>query len=131
MKHIARSTLIVAFFFGLEKVLGFLRYFLIAHQFGLSPELDAFNAANNIPDLIFSLISGGSLALAFYSRANRDTPNPGSIRCLGAFLPSAQSGLRHHCCSFIRGSLFAPFIVRAQIGIVPGFNPQEQDLWCI
>jgi putative peptidoglycan lipid II flippase len=61
----ARSTLIVAFFFGLEKLLGFMRQILIARQFGLSPALDAFNAANNLPDLLFALISGGALGIAF------------------------------------------------------------------
>lgn len=65
MSRFARSTLIVAVFFGLEKVLGFLRQVIIARQFGLSPELDAFNAANNLPDLLFALISGGALAIAF------------------------------------------------------------------
>ena len=65
MSRFARSTLIVAVFFGLEKVLGFVRQVIIARQFGLSPELDAFNAANNLPDLLFALISGGALAIAF------------------------------------------------------------------
>ena len=65
MSRFARSTLIVAVFFGLEKVLGFVRQVIIARQFGLSPELDAFNAANNFPDLLFALISGGALAIAF------------------------------------------------------------------
>ena len=64
MSHLARSTLIVAVFFGLEKGLGFLRQIIIARQFGLSKELDAFNAANNLPDLLFALISGGALAMA-------------------------------------------------------------------
>jgi putative peptidoglycan lipid II flippase len=63
--HFARSTLIVAVFFGLEKLLGFVRQVLIARQFGLSATLDAFNAANNLPDLLFALISGGALSLAF------------------------------------------------------------------
>jgi putative peptidoglycan lipid II flippase len=65
MSRFARSTLIVAVFFGLEKLLGFVRQVIIARQFGLSPELDAFNAANNLPDLLFALISGGALAIAF------------------------------------------------------------------
>ena len=65
MSRFAKSTLIVAIFFGLEKVLGFVRQIIIARQFGLSPELDAFNAANNLPDLLFALISGGALAIAF------------------------------------------------------------------
>src|SRR4030066_783001 len=65
MSRFAKSTLIVAVFFGLEKGLGFVRQVLIARQFGLSAELDAFNAANNLPDLLFALISGGALAIAF------------------------------------------------------------------
>jgi putative peptidoglycan lipid II flippase len=65
MSRFARSTLIVAVFFGLEKALGFVRQIITARQFGLSPELDAFNAANNLPDLLFALISGGALAIAF------------------------------------------------------------------
>ena len=65
MSRFARSTLIVAVFFGLEKVLGLIHHILIARQFGLSAELDAFNTANNLPDLLFALISGGALAIAF------------------------------------------------------------------
>lgn len=36
-------------------------------MFGLSQQLDldAFNVANNAPDLLFALISGGALAMAF------------------------------------------------------------------
>ena len=64
MSRIARSTLIVAFFFGLEKALGFLGKILVNRQFGMSATLDAFYAANNIPDLLFALISGGVLAMA-------------------------------------------------------------------
>ena len=62
MKHVAKSTIIVGLFFALEKVLGFIRQVIIARTFGLSSELDAFNAANNLPDLLFALISGGALA---------------------------------------------------------------------
>jgi putative peptidoglycan lipid II flippase len=49
MSRFAKSTLIVAVFFGLEKVLGFAHHILVARQFGLSPALDAYNAANNLP----------------------------------------------------------------------------------
>ena len=47
MTHVARSTFIIALFFGLDKVLGFLRQALVTRAFGLSYEIDAFNAANN------------------------------------------------------------------------------------
>lgn len=64
MKHIARSSLIIALFFGLDKILAFGRAIIINNQFGLSYELDVFNAANNIPDLLSALISGGALGVA-------------------------------------------------------------------
>jgi len=64
MTHIARSSLIIAVFFGIDKVLGFVRQVFIARQFGLSYEIDVFNAANNIPDLLSALISGGALGVA-------------------------------------------------------------------
>lgn len=64
MKHIVRSTLIIAIFFGIDKILGLGRQVLIARQFGLTYEIDVFNAANNIPDLLSALISGGALGVA-------------------------------------------------------------------
>jgi putative peptidoglycan lipid II flippase len=64
MKHIARSTLTIAVFFGLDKFLGLLRQVLVAREFGLTYEIDVFNAANNIPDLLSALISGGALGVA-------------------------------------------------------------------
>jgi putative peptidoglycan lipid II flippase len=64
MTHIARSSLIIAVFFAIDKVLGFVRQVLTAHQFGLTYQIDVFNAANNIPDLLSALISGGALGIA-------------------------------------------------------------------
>ncbi|GAB4498049.1 MAG: murein biosynthesis integral membrane protein MurJ [Anaerolineales bacterium] len=60
----------VAFFMALEKGLGFARSIVVARQFGASPALDAFYAANNLPDLLFLLISGGALAMAFIPALN-------------------------------------------------------------
>ena len=62
---LTKISLLLACFFFLDKVLAFVRQILIARQFGLSKELDAFNVANNVPDLLFALISGGALAIAF------------------------------------------------------------------
>jgi len=64
VSRIARASLIIAVFFGVDKVLGFVRQVLIARQFGLTYEIDVFNAANNIPDLLSALISGGALGVA-------------------------------------------------------------------
>ncbi len=64
ISHLARSTFLLAFFFGIDKIFGFLRATMVNRLFGLSYELDAFNAANNIPDLLSALISGGALGVA-------------------------------------------------------------------
>jgi putative peptidoglycan lipid II flippase len=66
MKHILRSTLILVTFFAIDKALAFVRQVAVARSFSQTPQLlDAFNAANNLPDLLFALISGGALAVAF------------------------------------------------------------------
>ncbi len=65
MSFLSRISLLLVIFFGLDKGLGVLRQLLITRQFGFSTELDAFNAANNLPDMLFALISGGALAMAF------------------------------------------------------------------
>ncbi len=63
MTRLTKATLLVAVSFGLNKILAILRQLIIARQFGLSAELDVFNVANNVPDLLYALISGGALAM--------------------------------------------------------------------
>ena len=68
MKKLSRLTkisLLLAILFGIDKILGVARQMIISRQFGLSAELDVFNASNNLPDMLFMLISGGALAIAF------------------------------------------------------------------
>jgi putative peptidoglycan lipid II flippase len=126
MSRFAKSTLIVAIFFGLEKVLGFVRNILTARQFGLSPEFDAFNAANNLPDLLFALISGGALAIAFIpvlseTMQKQDRPAAWDLFSRIAnlvFLVTAGLGL-----------LLAVFAEPlARYVVVPGFAPVQQQL---
>lgn len=64
-QHIARSTLTVMIAFGIAKVISLLQTFIIAQAFGVGSELDAYVAANRIPELIVILISGGALTHAF------------------------------------------------------------------
>ena len=66
LSFLGRTSLIVGFFFGIDKVLAFVRTGIISRQYRDSIELlDTFNAANNLPDVLFALISGGALAMAF------------------------------------------------------------------
>ncbi len=63
---LARTSILIAFFFFIDKVLAFVRVGIVSRIYtddiGL---LDVFNSANNVPDVLFALISGGALAMAF------------------------------------------------------------------
>ncbi len=63
LSHIAKSTLIIAFFFALDKGLGLLRARFFNLQFGPA-QRDVFFISNNIPDLLSALISGGAMGMA-------------------------------------------------------------------
>jgi putative peptidoglycan lipid II flippase len=128
MSHIARSTLIVAVFFGLEKLLGFLRQVIIAQQFGLSAELDAFNAANNIPDLLFALISGGALAVALIPVLTATLDRSGQAAMWALFSRVANIVFLVTAGLSVIVALFADQLVTWRLGIAPGFTPEQQTL---
>ncbi|MHB8573814.1 MAG: murein biosynthesis integral membrane protein MurJ [Dehalococcoidia bacterium] len=58
------SLLVAATYFG-SRVLGALRTTAVGGAFGTPPELDAYYVGNRIPDIIFQLIAGATLASAF------------------------------------------------------------------
>ncbi|MBK9751154.1 MAG: murein biosynthesis integral membrane protein MurJ [Chloroflexi bacterium] len=64
-RQLARSTLIVMVAFGAAKVVSLAQQFIVAREFGVGSEWDAYVVANSIPELIFTLIAGGALAFAF------------------------------------------------------------------
>lgn len=53
----------VAFIFS--NLIGLLRGIIITNAFGTSADLDAFNAASRVTELLFNLVAGGALASAF------------------------------------------------------------------
>jgi putative peptidoglycan lipid II flippase len=60
-----RAALLVLFGFLASGVLGFVRVAIISQQFGTSATLDAFYAAQRIPEIIFTLVAGGALGSSF------------------------------------------------------------------
>ncbi len=64
-RRLALNTLIVGGGFVLSRALGLVREAVIAGQFGLSDQLDAYIAAFRIPDTLFLLIIGGAVGSAF------------------------------------------------------------------
>ena len=77
---LAIAAAIVAFGFLGSRLLGVLRTVVIADAFGASPELDAYNVAFRVPDLIFQVLAGATLGSAFipvFARvARRDGDDP-------------------------------------------------------
>ncbi len=59
------AALIVATGFMGSRLLGLLRSVIIAQAFGTRPELDAYWVAFRLPDVVFQLLAGATLASAF------------------------------------------------------------------
>jgi len=129
MKHIARSTIVIAVFFSLEKGLGFIRNVLISRTFANSPDLlDAFNAANNIPDLLFALISGGALALAFIPVLSEYLETKGRQDAWDLFSRITNLVFLVTLALSALIALSADWLVSARLGIAPGLGAQQQEL---
>ena len=109
-------------------MLGFVRQLMIARQFGLSPELDAFNAANNIPDLIFALISGGALAVAFIPVLSEHLSKGGRGALWDVFSRVANLVFLVTAGLSITVALLADRLVGWRLGIAPGFTTDQQVL---
>jgi len=126
MTHIARSSLIIAVFFGFDKILGFLRQVLIARQFGLTYEIDVFNAANNIPDLLSALISGGALGVALIPVLSEFMQKRGLAAAWEVFSRTLNLAFLATALISTLIAIFASPLV--QYVIAPGFPAEQQAL---
>ncbi len=62
---LAAAAVIVGIGFLGSRLLGLLRTVVIAHSFGTSPELGAYWVAFRLPDMVFQVLAGATLASAF------------------------------------------------------------------
>ncbi len=65
VRQIARAAGTVMAAFVLTQLLGLLRTILIYRAFGISADLDSFNAANRVTEMLFNLMASGALGSAF------------------------------------------------------------------
>ncbi|MFN2148173.1 MAG: murein biosynthesis integral membrane protein MurJ, partial [Anaerolineales bacterium] len=126
--RVARSALVVMSGLGASIVVGLLRQRVIALKFGTSAEMDAFTAANGIPELLFTMLAGGALAFAFipvYTRllsADReDGPNLLLSRVINSVLLLTAAAA-------VILALLAPILISARWGIAPNFPEPVQGL---
>ncbi len=125
-RHLFRSSVFVIALFALGKIVGLFRARLVAQAFGTTPEFDAFTAANQLPEVFFTVIAGGSLAAAFipvYSQyltqeSRRESARlANTVLTLVILLLGGISAL---------GAIFAPWL--AAHVLVPDFPPAQQQL---
>jgi putative peptidoglycan lipid II flippase len=128
MSFLSRTSLLLAVFFALGKGIALLSQVIIARQFGLSAELDSFNVANNLPDMLFALISGGALAMAFIPVLSEVLTQGGRKQAWDLFSRIANLAFIVTAALAIVIALLASPIVRWELGIAPGFERSQQDL---
>lgn len=128
MSRVFRASILLAVFFGINKIVALVRQTLIARQFGFSPQIDAFNVANNLPDLLFSLFSGGALAMAFipvFAEHVEEFGRPSSWKLFSRL--ANLIFIATLVLSFLI-AVFARPLVAWQFGVSPGFPPEQQAL---
>ena len=129
LSFLARTSLLIAFFFFIDKILAFVRVGIISRQFAGEIELlDTFNAANNLPDVLFALISGGALALAFIPLMSEYLTTKGRVAAWDLFSRVANLAFVITGSVAILVAIFAEPIVNAELGIAPGFGAEQRQL---
>jgi putative peptidoglycan lipid II flippase len=128
MSILFRASLLLAVFFGINKAVALVRQIIIGRQFGLGAEIDAFNVANNFPDLLVALISGGALALAFIPVLSEYIKKYGGEKTCRLFSDVANLVFATTAVFSLIAAVAAPTLVSAEFGIAPGFSPSQQML---
>src|SRR5215207_505143 len=129
LSFLGRTSIIIASFFLIDKVLAFVRVGIISRQYAGSVELlDTFNAANNLPDVLFALISGGALSMAFIPLMSDYLTKQGRAAAWDLFSRVANLAFLVTGGAAIIISIFAEQIVNAKLGIAPGFGAEQRQL---
>ncbi len=64
-QRVARAAVLVTLLFALSRILGLARTVVFGFYFGTGPEMDAYNYAARISELLFNVVAGGALGSAF------------------------------------------------------------------
>src|SRR5512138_1666245 len=127
LSFLARTSFLVGSFFFLDKILAFVREGIISRLYrdevGL---LDVFNSANNVPDVLFALISGGALAMAFIPLMSEYLTTKGRAAAWDLFSRVANIAFVATALVAIPIAIFARELVDHVI--VPGFTAEQRTL---
>jgi putative peptidoglycan lipid II flippase len=126
LRRIVNASLLVGAFFGVDKIVALGRQVIIARFFGLDPVLDAYNAANNLPDLLFALISGGALAIAFIPVLSQTLSREGRAAAWELF--SLVANIAFLLTAAVSAVIAAIPLLLVQAVVTPGFDLEQQQL---
>jgi putative peptidoglycan lipid II flippase len=126
-RQIARAagTVMLAFFF--TQIIGLLRGIIIYRSFGTSANLDSFNAANRVTEVLFNLMAGGALGSAFIPTFTGLLTHDKKAQAWR--LASAIANLLLAVLTLVAGLaiLFAPLIVRRGLFVLAPDLPAGQE----
>lgn len=125
---VARYSLIVVFGLGLSFVAAYISQRIVAYRFGTGLEMDAFTAADNIPSLLFTMLSGGALAFAFIPVYTELLTKRRARQADKLFSNVVNSLVILIGLASIVAALIAPLLVAAPWGIAPDFSAETQEL---
>ena len=127
LSFLARTSLLIAFFFFIDKILAFVRVGIISRIYSDTVGLlDVFNSANNVPDVLFALISGGALAMAFIPLMSEYLTTKGRVAAWDLFSRVANLAFLVTGLIAIFVAIFAQQLV--DYVIVPGFTAEQRTL---
>ena len=128
-RTIARAAGTVMFAFIISNLVGVARGIVITNAFGTSANMDSFNAANRIVELLFNLVAGGALGSAFiptFTGFLTREDRPGAWRLASGVINLVLIAL---VLISVLAFLFAPWIVRDGLFLlVPGSDPVQEAL---
>lgn len=125
-KQLLSVTALIGVLFTIDKAVGFLRQYLATQAYGVNAVLDAYNAANNLPDTLYTVISGGALTVAFIPLLSAALERQGRPALWELFSLVANLALVITAVIALGIAFFAlPFV---QFIVVPNFSPEQQSL---
>lgn len=128
MSTLFKASLLISGFFAVNKIIALARQWLVASTFAFSAEIDAFNVSNNIPDLLFSLISGSALSFVFIPVLSEYFNEKGTREAWKLFSAITTIVLAATTLFAILFALYAPAIVSSEFGVAPGFDSAQKTL---
>jgi putative peptidoglycan lipid II flippase len=124
-RRVAGAAAIVMAAYVSSRLSGLLREVAISYRFGTGRDLDAYLAANRVPDLVFQIVAGAAVASAFipvYSSYLNQRDHDGAAAMVDTLFTVSIVGLLPIIAMVM---LLAPTIMAL---IVPNYPPEYQQL---